>query len=176
MDALAEHERDLHATLLAAMALKHLPRAGWVRVGVQSPESVAAHSWGVAWLALVLSPADLDRGRVLAIATIHDLAEVHVGDITPHCGVDPADKAAREAAAMAALLSGLPNGDELKALWEEYEHGSSREGRFVKALDKLDMALMATVYANGQNVDTAEFITSALSRLDDPLLKALARG
>ena len=53
----------LRARLLEALSLKDLARAGWVRAGVQHPESVAAHSWGVAWLVLALCPAELDRGR-----------------------------------------------------------------------------------------------------------------
>ena len=77
----------LRDRLSAALALKALPRAGWVRAGVRHPESVAAHSWGVAWLVLVLCPPALDRGRALAIAVAHDLPEVTVGDITPHDGV-----------------------------------------------------------------------------------------
>ena len=51
----------LRARLLEALALKELPRAGWVRERVQQPESVAAHSWGVAWLVLVLCPEHINR-------------------------------------------------------------------------------------------------------------------
>ncbi|NCF97628.1 MAG: HD domain-containing protein, partial [Euryarchaeota archaeon] len=32
--------------------LKHVLRTGWVRAGVESPESVAAHSWGMSILAM----------------------------------------------------------------------------------------------------------------------------
>ncbi len=164
------------STTRRVLALKELPRAGWVRVGVSEPESVAAHSWGVAWLVLVLCPDDLDRGRALAIATIHDLAEIRTGDITPHDGVDEADKSARETEAFRALVSNLPTADELIGLWAEYEHGTSPEGRFVKACDKLDMALQAARYADAQGIDTSEFVESALQRLDDATLQALARG
>lgn len=165
----------LRDQLLEALQLKALPRSGWVRVGVEQPESVAAHSWGVAWLVLTLCPRELDRGRALAIAVVHDLAEVRTGDITPHDRVDPADKSAREAHAMQAMLAALPNGDELLALWRQYEDGSTAEGRFVKACDKLDMALQASVYA-ADGVDTAEFVASALARLSEPALRALATG
>ena len=64
--------------LLAAYGLKHLDRAGWVRVGIDAPESVAAHSWGLCWLALSLCPAELDLGTVLSFATLHDVAEAIV--------------------------------------------------------------------------------------------------
>lgn len=159
--------------LLEALGLKELPRAGWVRVGVQGPESVAAHSWGVAWLVLALCPPDVDRGRALAIAVLHDLAEVRVGDTTPYCGVDPETKAAREASAMADLLTPLPHAAELLALWREYEESSTPEGRLVKACDKLDMALQAARYESRQGIDTREFVDSALARLSDPTFCAL---
>jgi len=164
----------LRARLIAALALKELPRAGWVRAGVADPESVAAHSWGVAWLVLVLCPPALDRGRALAIAVLHDLPEVRVGDITPHDGVTRAAKAAAEDQAATALFAGLPGGAELRELWLEYEHGSTPEGRFVKACDKLDMALQAQRYEQAQALALSEFMTSALSRLEPGLLRTLA--
>lgn len=163
----------LRGALLETLALKDLPRAGWLRVGVERPESVAAHSWGVAWLVLALCPPGLDRGRALAIAVVHDLAEVRVGDITPHDGIDRAEKARREAAAFDALVAALPGAADLQGLRAEYEATSSPEGRFVKACDKLDMALQAAVYADG-GAPTAEFVESALSKLTDPELRTLA--
>lgn len=153
--------------------LKALPRAGWARVAVRDPESVAAHSWGVSLLVLVLCPPGVDRGRALAIAALHDLAEVRAGDITPHDGVPPDEKARRETVAMRGLIRGLPGAEDLYALWREYEDASTPEGRLVKALDKLDMALQAAIY-EAQGLDLSEFVDSALARLDDPLLRALA--
>jgi len=167
-------ESSLHTALDAALALKEVPRAGWLRVGVASPESVAAHSHGVAWLVLVLCPAGVDRGRALALAILHDLAEAHVGDITPHDGVPRAEKRRREEAAMRALLAPLPAADELLALWLEYEDGSTPEGRFVKACDKLDMGLQARRYATS-GADTAEILASAREGLEADL-RALLDG
>ena len=75
---------------------------------------------------------------------------------------------------MASMVDPLPRGAELQALWQEYAHGTSAEGRFVKACDKLDMALMAARYHSDEGVDTTEFIESALARLNDPELRSLA--
>jgi len=166
---------ELKARLLEVLNLKEVPREGWRRVGVNRPESVAAHSWGVAWLVLVLCPPELNRERALAMALLHDLAEARVGDITPHDGVSAEDKAQRERKALTALLAPLPHRDELTELWEAYERGSDSEARLVKACDKLDMALQAQRYA-GDGVDTAEFIASALKRLELPLHRQLAEG
>ncbi|MEQ1505748.1 MAG: HD domain-containing protein, partial [Myxococcota bacterium] len=99
--------------LLEVVALKALARTGWVRVGVPGPESVAAHSWGVAWLVLALLPDTMDRERALVYAVIHDLPEVWTGDLTPHDAVP--DKAAREHAAITAFSDRLPDrGDAVR--------------------------------------------------------------
>ena len=59
--------------LLDYLALKQLPRTGWVRSNVENPESVAAHSWGMAILALRLAPNDIDLTKVLSMCLVHDL-------------------------------------------------------------------------------------------------------
>lgn len=158
--------------LLEALGLKELTRAGWVRAGVPHPESVADHSWGVAWLTLVLLPGDLDLARALSYAVLHDLPEVRVGDITPSDGVHPADKHAAERAAMTDICSALPNGQALLATWNAYEGQADAEARFVRQLDKLDMALQAVRYGS-DDLDLGEFLESAAARIDHPRLVPL---
>lgn len=163
----------LRAALLDGLRLKAVPRAGWLRVGVTHPESVAAHAWGIAWLVLALCPPHLDRGLALTLATLHDLAEARVGDITPHDGVPKAEKRRREVEALGEMLAPLPHAAELTERWWDYELGRTPEGRWVKALDKLEMALQAAVYA-AEGAPTAEFVQSALDALDDETLRRLA--
>jgi putative hydrolase of HD superfamily len=151
----------------AVLTLKHLDRAGWKRVGISSPESVAAHTWGVAWLVLALCPEDLDGALALRLAVIHDLAEARVGDITPHDGVSREDKAALEQAAIAELCEHRP---DLAALWQQYEDQQSPEARFVHDCDRLDMALQALRYARERDVDTSEFLVSARREIHHPAL------
>lgn len=153
--------------LLEALGLKALPRAGWVRVGVDGPESVAAHSWGVAWLVLALLPPELDLERALAYAVIHDLAEVRVGDLMPTDGVSAADKNAREHRALVDLLDERP---DLVALWTRYEGQSDPESRFVRQLDRLDMALQAVWYSRRGGPDLTEFLESASRVIEHPVL------
>lgn len=152
--------------LLDYLALKQLPRTGWVRSNVENPESVAAHSWGMAILALRLAPKDIDLTKVLSMCLVHDLPEVIVGDLTPHD--DTTNKAELEHNAMKALAP------EWLALFEEYEAGESIEAKFVKQIDKLDMGLQAILYQNEQGLDLAEFLTSAKAKIsDDDLLQIL---
>ena len=164
---------DTVAVLLEAVALKALDRTGWVRRGVTRPESVAAHSWGVAWLVLVLLPDDLDRERALTYAVLHDLAEVRVGDLTPHDGVSATDKAAREHTAFSALCEPLSRGRTLRAQWEAYEGQADPEARFVRQLDRLDMALQAVHYADAGTGGLSEFLDSAATVIQEPSLRSL---
>ncbi len=167
---------DLRACLIEALTLKELPRAGWVRVGIDAPESVAAHSWGVAWLVLALCPSSLDRGRALAIAVMHDLAEVRTGDIMPTDPITREEKRTLETRALDDLVAPVARADELRDMLQDYMDGITPEGRFVKACDKLDMALQAHRYLARDGVDTSEFVASALESLQDPELRALAGG
>lgn len=155
--------------LLEAVRLKALDRTGWVRRGVPHPESVAAHSWGVAWLVVALLPDELDRERALSYAVVHDLAEVRVGDLTPHDGVSPADKAAREHAAMRDI-AGAMSRPSLLATWEAYERQQDAESRFVKQLDRLDMALQALAHHELGHAGMSEFVQSAAGVIVDPRL------
>jgi 5'-deoxynucleotidase YfbR-like HD superfamily hydrolase len=161
--------------LREAVGLKDVVRAGWVRAGVPSPETVAAHSWGVAWLVLVLLPDDLDRERALLYAVLHDLPEVRTGDVTPRDGVSAAAKHAREHASMAALCAELPpdRGAALLRVWEAYEAQADPEARFVRQLDRLDMAIQAVAYGTRHGLDLDEFVASAATVVTHPDLCAI---
>ena len=145
------------------LGLKHVLREGWVRAGVESPESVAAHSWGMSVLAMHLCPAELDKMRVLEMCLVHDLPEVEVGDLTPHD--DTSTKSMDEHRAMERLAPHWIH------LFEEYEAGLTEEAKFVKYLDKLDMALMARIYEDSQGLDLSEFIASARKVIGETNLK-----
>ena len=136
--------------LKEALGLKDVIRAGWIRAGVENPESVAAHSWGMALLATQLCPDELNLQRVLELCILHDVAEVHVGDITPHDNVSPEEKHRLESEAIQKM------GIDATEAFAEYEAQQSAESRFVRYLDKLDMALQAEIY-EGQNLDLSEF-------------------
>ncbi len=147
------------------LELKNVLRAGWVKAGIPSPESVAAHSWGMSMLALKLAPKELDLARVLSLCIVHDIPEVRVGDLTPHD--DTSTKAQDELKAMTEMAP------EWVGLFEEYEQGQTPEAKFVKQLDKLDMSLQAEIYQAEFGISLEEFIESARLRIDDEVLKNL---
>jgi len=143
--------------LLESATLKRLPRSGWLLRGVPHVESVAEHSFGVAFTALVLADAlqasgsledVLDLEKVLAIALLHDLAEVRLTDIPLRAAhLLPAQaKGEAEASVMAELLAPLQAAGRLAALWQSFEGSSSPEGRLVRDADKLEMMVQCLRY------------------------------
>ncbi|ABY35092.1 MAG TPA: HD domain-containing protein [Chloroflexus aurantiacus] len=132
------------------LALKLLPRTGWLQRGVRDVESVAEHSFGVAVLCLLIGDqiADIDRGRLLAIALLHDLAESLLSDLpasaTRLLGKEAKRQAERDG--LAALIGHLSRSDEYLTLWDEYVDGTSREARLVKAVDRLELMAQALAY------------------------------
>ncbi len=161
---------SLWTALQMVPALKEVLRSGWLRVGLNHPESVAAHSWGVAVLALSLCPANLDRAKAVEIALVHDWAEAMVGDLTPYDQVAPQDKAGRESSAFKQISGPLPNGHLMQERFQEYQANATKEAQFVHALDKLDMALQAAAYTKKfPEISFAEFVKSAHTYLAEKL-------
>lgn len=155
--------------------LKQLFRKGWLRsISPEKCESVADHAFGTALMAWMLADEffpELNCEKVLKLSLIHDIAEVYAGDITPYDGLTPEEKTTREREALKKIFSGFPNGDSYVALWEEFENGSSAEARFVKQIDRLEMALQAGVYEHQHDIDLQEFFDSAARSIHAPALK-----
>jgi|TARA_B110000263_G_scaffold241709_1_gene246260 putative hydrolase of HD superfamily len=161
--------------LLECLRLKQVVRAGWTRFPIENPETVASHSWGMALLGLLTCPKDLNLEKVLTLALIHDLAEVIVGDLTPHDPEPEGGKRAAEEKAIAQLLDGHPRSEELQSLWQEFEDRTSPEGLFVAGLDKLDMGLQAEIYENDFGVNLDEFTNSSRRMVTDSYLSSLLK-
>ena len=147
--------------------LKTSPRRGWVRRGVSAPESVADHVFGTSMLALVAArELGLDQERVVITALIHELCEAIVGDIIPADGVPPEEKQKLEERAAAEVLAEIDESGELLELWRDFEHGRTPEGKLVKELDRLEMALQASDYEKRTGLDLSEFHRSARASID----------
>ena len=159
-------------------ALKLLPRTGWLQRGVNPAESIAEHCFGVALLALVFAGAipGIDRGKLLAIALLHDLAEAALGDLPAAARrhLRPDVKLAAERSALAELVVALPDADQFLALWEEYAQASSAEARLVKALDRLELLAQALAYERAGNRALDEFWQGAEDGWEFPQVRAAA--
>ena len=150
--------------VLAAYDLKDERRTGWQLRGVEDPESVAAHSWGVAYLVLTLGDRfrdelpEVDLDLALRLGVVHDVAVADTGDAATRAAstaaaVDPEAKEAAERAAMTDLAGPLP--ERVRDAWEAYEARDSPEAVLVKECDLLDTCLQALLYERGDRYDPA---------------------
>jgi putative hydrolase of HD superfamily len=142
---------------LESATLKRIPRTGWAKRGVPHVESVAEHSFGVAFVALTLADVlrsshatngGLDLEKVLIMALLHDLAEVRLTDLPSSAArlIPGPVKSQAEASAVTDLLAPLPNAGRFTGLWREFEDCSSPEGRLVRDADKLEMMIQCLRY------------------------------
>lgn len=110
-------------------------------VGGQRRERTAEHCWHVALAAICLhryAAEEVDLGRAVQLAIIHDLPETVVGDTFVYDG-HADDRRQREEDGMRVLLGKLaePDGESIMGAWREYEYEATAEGRFVMAIDVL---------------------------------------
>lgn len=154
--------------LLALLPLGRLPRTGWIQHGIAAPETIAAHVTGVATVVLALGPRvvpALDVGRALALALVHDAPEALTGDL-PRPGarlLPPGAKHAAEAAAAEELLG--PLAPVALEHYREYAAGETREARFVKVCDALQLGVQLLAYARAGARGLDDFV-AVVAELD----------
>jgi putative hydrolase of HD superfamily len=151
---------DLHgllAFLRHAERLKTVTRTCWTSEGKQ--ESTAEHTWRLCLFALSLRPwfPELDFGRVLGIAVVHDLGEAINGDISAVQQAGEPPKVEQERRDLLTLLAPAPDSvrQALAALWEDYNAAATPEAKFVKAIDKLETILQHNQGLNPPGFDYA---------------------
>ncbi|MGC9012702.1 HD domain-containing protein [Thermogladius sp.] len=134
------------------LALYNIPRAGWLIRGVPAAfaEDVASHSYLVAVLALRIAReargcgGNVDEGKALTMALIHDLPEALTGDIPRPVKERLGDVVGRlEEEALGKL--GFAH---FKDLYAEVESATSVEALLVKIADDLATYLRAVYYLN----------------------------
>lgn len=143
-------------TLLHGNQLKRSARTGWVQRGVPNAENVAAHTFGVVFAVLVLAQiveGEIDLGKALAMAALHDLPEGLTTDIpTPAWRyLPPGIKSNVERMAMHEILDGAAYRPQFMAWWEELHASASPEARLVHDADRLDLFIQALVYEQQTN-------------------------
>lgn len=122
------------------------PLKGWGRHCVTTngqTESVAAHSWRLALMAMLVRDefpeADIDK--VIQMCLIHDLGEAVKGDIPTFLKTQKDET--EENGTVAGLIAPLPEpyAAQMTALFEEMEAQESIEARLYKALDKIEAVI-----------------------------------
>ncbi len=136
---------------LKAGRMKSTGRRGWTFRGVEIPETVAAHSYRTALLALYYGRKfGVDVGRIVSLALLHDLNEVENGDTVADkfTKLPEKQKVAKGLGELKGVLATLPKGaqKEYAAMWLEENNKSTPEGRLARELNKLELALQALDY------------------------------
>lgn len=116
---------------------RHMRRM-WERFLNPDFQNNTEHSFRVAWIALVLAAHEKAGGheKILKMALVHDLPESRCGDV---------DYIARqytkrdEHTAVEDIFSGTALGEEMVALFHEYEKRECVEAKIVKDADNLDV-------------------------------------
>ncbi|MFT6832261.1 MAG: putative hydrolase of HD superfamily [Planctomycetota bacterium] len=148
------------ASLLALVPLDDLPRTGWVLRGIEAPESIAGHVVGVAHVALAMAPQvrpTLDLGRVLAMALVHDAPEAISGDLPLPAArhLPPGAKKTMEAGIARDLLG--PLSTAAVDAYAEYIDQGTREARFVKQCDRIQLGVRLVAYERSGRRGLDEF-------------------
>jgi putative hydrolases of HD superfamily len=185
-DELLDLDRCVDPALISylrLMRLKRLYRQGWLKRGLPEGlcESVAEHSFGTAFLALLLGGkagdcggfGRLDSSRAALLALVHEMGEAYAGDITPVDGVSREEKEVLEREAIGRALGEHPDREWFLSLWEEFEEGSTPEAAFVRQLDRLEMGLQAALQEAEGFPGMSEFYDSARRTVKEPRLRSL---
>lgn len=132
---------QLLAFLHRIETLKTNPRHAYTAGGVR--ETVAAHSWRTALLAMLLAPEfpELDMNKVIRMCLIHDLGEAVTGDIPAFEKTD--EHRSQERLALAQLVDTAPAADaaQMHALFAEMDALETPEARLYKALDRIEAVI-----------------------------------
>ncbi|EIJ2832517.1 HD domain-containing protein [Vibrio parahaemolyticus] len=143
------------ALLIELDKLKSVLRRTRVKSAEGRLENSGEHSWHVALMAVLMvehANAPVDICRVMKMLLIHDVVEIDAGDTFVYDTAASKDQAEKEIKAAERLFGMLPTdqGQELLALWLEFEAAQSDDAKYAKALDRL-IPMLLNYHTNGQS-------------------------
>ncbi|HCK0615304.1 phosphohydrolase [Vibrio parahaemolyticus] len=143
------------ALLIELDKLKSVLRRTRVKSAEGRLENSGEHSWHVALMAVLMEEhanAPVDICRVMKMLLIHDVVEIDAGDTFVYDIAASKEQAEKEIKAAERLFGMLPTdqGQELLALWQEFEAAQSDDAKYAKALDRL-IPMLLNYHNNGQS-------------------------
>ncbi|EHU4839608.1 HD domain-containing protein [Vibrio parahaemolyticus] len=143
------------ALLIELDKLKSVLRRTRVKSAEGRLENSGEHSWHVALMAVLMEEhanAPVDICRVMKMLLIHDVVEIDAGDTFVYDTAASKEQAEKEIKAAERLFGMLPTdqGQELLALWQEFEAAQSDDAKYAKALDRL-IPMLLNYHNNGQS-------------------------
>jgi putative hydrolases of HD superfamily len=197
--------KDLLKFFLAVSKLTTTLRTGWVWRNIPDPETIAEHSFRLAFFAWILGAnSGLRVRKMIEMAIIHDICEAYTGDLTPYYGILPKNAKKRkemlqrwirlpqnekaslvknrvslEKKALLKLIKPLDSQTRARifSLWSDFEHGVSPEGRFVKQIDKIEAMLQAIEYfGTGPDTPVVGWWEEVEELVDHPVLAKFVKS
>jgi putative hydrolase of HD superfamily len=183
---------SVFALMQFALTVKEIPRTGWnkkfpkghqfISRKVSYPESVGAHIFGLAFLAMLVAESfPVNRLKLIMMAIVHDLVEAIAKDHTTLS--ETGRKRARlekkritdEHAAIEVIAkAGGKMGKKIKTLWLEFEAQKTPEAKLLLQLDKLEPCFQAERYhAKKQELNPLEFCHASKEFITEPKLLVL---
>lgn len=167
--------------------LYKIKRSGWIKRGINDPESIADHELNSMLMAFMFlsekedspAPDGYDKSLVIELLLIHDLGENDIGDIIR--GEKTKDDKERELSSIIDLLTGISdhNGDKnraatLKRLWLDMESPAPVDvnARIAKEIDYIQGAYQFFKYCvDGAYVPAAKSCAEWLEEVSDKYIK-----
>lgn len=153
--------------------LKRIRHEGWRLAGVESPDTIAAHSLRAAQIAYVLARLENcdEADRVVSMLVFHDMAEARIGDIHK---VANRYLTFDEASVVEEQVNPLEEiGSEIHSRWLEAETGDSDAGQIAKDADLLEQALTAREYIEQGHLACEDWLNNIRPRLKTKMAKEL---
>ena len=176
-----------------------MPRRGWALRGIKNPECIASHTFRMVAMAWILGKQKkLNTNKVIKMSLIHDICEVYAGDTTPYASLLPKNKKwwkkltekwprfskkekerifyekhKKEDKALKKIIAKLQSllKKEIINLWNDYEKGLTREGKFVRQVDRVENLLQALEYhQEGKSFAIKPWWIQIEELVDDPVL------
>jgi putative hydrolase of HD superfamily len=152
--------------------LKRIPRSGYQFLGTGG-ESVAEHSFRVAVIAYMLAKNEpkADTRKAVLMSLFHDFHEARTGD---HNYVNKKYVAVNEDDAINDLARGLPFGQEIASLINEFNSRETIEAKLARDADQIDFILELKRQKDLGNQSAAQWLQYSVKRLVTGFAKKLA--
>lgn len=147
---------------------KYIGRQTYLSDG-QRKENDAEHAWHMAIMTYLLAGyanEEIDVLHTIIMLLIHDLVEIDAGDTYAYDEAGKQTQAERERAAADRIFGLLPEdqGQELRAIWEEFEARTTPEARFARTMDNLQPMMLNAATDGKSWVEHAVRLSSILAR------------
>ena len=159
--------------LFETRILKELPRSGYHFLG-SGRESIAEHIFLTTFIGYVLGQLSphVDGARVVHLCLMHDLGEARTGDLNT---VQKKYVQADEIKAISDLVQGVPFGDHIRALFDEFTAGDTEEARLAHDADQLALIVELKALVDVGRKGPETWLPHVVQRLQTEAGKRLAQ-